>query len=103
MGLKYLKRFNQVKLSGICSCYDPGTRAKACANGAIKAFPPIDNLSVCDGYVVAVPIPNLTKVCTSLLKFKKHIFSEKTLCLSFDNFGLLKKSGGAEYIFVMHK
>ena len=47
MGLKYLKRFNQVKLSGICSRYDPGTRTKACANGAIKAFPQIDNLPVC--------------------------------------------------------
>ena len=47
---------------------------------------------------MAVPISNLTKACTSLLKFKKPIFSEKTLCLSFDDFDLLKKLGGAKHI-----
>jgi hypothetical protein len=78
-------------------------RSKAQACGALKVFPEITDLPDCDGYVVAVPIPDLTKVCASLLKYKKPIFSEKTLCLSLEDFQLLNNSGGSDYIFAMHK
>jgi predicted dehydrogenase len=82
---------------------DSQARSKAQACGASKVFSEITNLPDCDGYVVAVPIPDLTKVCASLLKYKKPIFSEKTLCLSLEDFQLLNNSGGSDYIFAMHK
>jgi predicted dehydrogenase len=53
--------------------------------------------------VVAVPIPDLTKECACLLKFKKPVFSEKTLCLSMNDYNLLNSLGGSDYIFAMHK
>ncbi len=78
-------------------------RSRAAANGAQQVFSKTDDLPVCDGYVVAVPIPDLTKETAGLLRFKKPIFSEKTLCLSMEDFNLLKNSGGLEYVFCMHK
>lgn len=82
---------------------DSRARSKASANGAAKAFSETDELPGCDGYVVAVPIPDLTRTCAALLKHKKPIFSEKTLCLSLNDFNLLNGLGGSDYIFVMHK
>jgi predicted dehydrogenase len=73
------------------------------ANGASEVFSLIADLPDCDAYVVAVPIPDLTKVCAVLLKYKKPIFSEKTLCLSLEDFHLLNNSGGSDYVFAMHK
>lgn len=78
-------------------------RSKAQACGALKVSPEITDLPDCDGYVVAVPIPDLTKVCAALLKYKKPIFSEKTLCLSLEDYQLLNNSGGSDYIYAMHK
>ena len=82
---------------------DGQARSKASDNGAAKTFSNTDDLPECDGYLVAVPIPDLTKTCAALLKFKKPIFSEKTLCRSINDFNLLKGMGGSDYIFVMHK
>ena len=82
---------------------DLNARTKASTKGAWGVFSTINDLPPCDGYVVAVPIPELTRECAKLLTFKKPVFSEKTLCLSLDDFDLLKKSGGSDYIFVMHK
>lgn len=78
-------------------------RSRARANGARQAYSEASDLPVCDGYVVAVPIPDLTKETAGLLRFKKPIFSEKTLCLSIEDFNLLKNLGGLEYVFCMHK
>lgn len=90
-----------------CTVYiadtDKNSRSQALAKGADKAFASIERLPGCDGYVVAVPIPDLTPVCAALLKYKKPIFSEKTLCLSLEDYHLLNKLGGSDYIFVMHK
>jgi predicted dehydrogenase len=90
-----------------CAVYvvdiDSQTQRRACEAGAVEAYGRIDQLPPCDGYVVAVPIPDLTNECAALLKFKKPVFSEKTLCLSMDDYNLLKKSGGSKYIFAMHK
>jgi predicted dehydrogenase len=90
-----------------CTVYvvdiDSKARHRACEMGAAGVYDHIDPLPPCDGYVVAVLIPDLTKECTALLKFKKPIFSEKTLCLSMDDYNLLKKSGGSKYLFAMHK
>src|SRR4030042_5155800 len=61
---------------------DSRARMQASGNGALKVFSSIDDLPACDGYVVAVPIPDLTKVSARLLEFSKPIFAEKTLCLS---------------------
>jgi predicted dehydrogenase len=82
---------------------DSRARLKASENGAIAAFPQINNLPACDAYVVSVPIPDLAKESAELLKYKKPIFAEKTLCLSMDDFRLLKNGGGSDYIFTMHK
>ena len=82
---------------------DSGARRRACELGAAEAYGRIDELPPCGGYVVAVPIPDLTKECAALLTFKKPLFSEKTLCLSMDDYNLLRKSGGSKYIFAMHK
>lgn len=78
-------------------------RLEACRKGASAAFCKIDELPICDGYVVAVPIPELTKTCGSLLQYKKPIFSEKTLCLSLDDYKFLKNLEGLNYIYAMHK
>src|SRR3972149_8609176 len=82
---------------------DPQARARASEGGAWKVFSKMDDLPICDGYVVAVPIPDLTKESAGLLKHKKPIFSEKTLCMSLEDFNLLNGLGGANYIFAMHK
>jgi predicted dehydrogenase len=78
-------------------------RAKAAEKGARKAFSQLKALPECDGFVVAVPIPDLLPTCAALLKYKKPIFSEKTLCRSEEDFKLLKAQGGADHIFAMHK
>lgn len=78
-------------------------RLKASANGASQCCSTIDQLPICDGYIVATPIPQLAKVCADLLVHKKPIFSEKTLCLSLDDYELLKNLGGSDYIYAMHK
>jgi predicted dehydrogenase len=80
-----------------------GARSRASAKGASDVYANMDDLPACDGYVVAVPIPDLTRVCHGLLKHKSPIFSEKTLCLSMEDYLLLHDSGGSEFIFVMHK
>ena len=82
---------------------DSGARRRACEMGASEAYCRPGELPPCSGYVVAVPIPDLTRECVSLLKFKKPIFSEKTLCLSMNDYSLLKRCGGSEYVFAMHK
>jgi predicted dehydrogenase len=90
-----------------CTVYvadtDPAARLRALHMGAVEVFENLDLLPSCDGYVVAVPIPDLIKVCAGLLQYRKPIFSEKTLCLSPEDFDLLNGLGGAELIFVMHK
>jgi predicted dehydrogenase len=81
----------------------PDARSRATGMGASGVHLRTDTLPACDGYVVAVPIPDLTKECARLLPYKKPIFSEKTLCLSMADFDLLNAAGGARYIFAMHK
>jgi predicted dehydrogenase len=82
---------------------DPLAAAMAVRNGAVDAFLKMSDLPECNGYVVAVPIPDLTKETFRLLQYKKPIFSEKTLCLSLSDYDRLKSSGGEKFIFVMHK
>jgi predicted dehydrogenase len=90
-----------------CNVYtvdiDSQARSRALDGGALKVFSNIVDLPACDGYIVAVHIPDLTKESASLLKYKKPIFAEKTLCLSLEDFQLLNNAGGSEYIFAMHK
>jgi len=78
-------------------------RLKALESGAASVFSCRDELPSCDGYVVAVPIPDLAKECASLLARATPIFAEKTLCLSLEDFNLLHGMGGSKYIFAMHK
>jgi len=82
---------------------DSGARIRATEGGAADVFSRWDELPDCDGYVVAVPIPSLTAVTSDLLKFKKPVFSEKTLCLSMNDCELLRERGGENYVFAMHK
>jgi predicted dehydrogenase len=82
---------------------DSGARSRASASGACDVCQHTDDLPACDGYVVAVPIPDLTRVSHGLLKYERPVFSEKTLCLSMEDFLLLDDAGGSEFIFVMHK
>ena len=82
---------------------DPLAAERAVRNGAVDAFTEITGLPVCDGYIVAVPIPDLAKETARLLKYEKPIFSEKTLCLSSSDYECLKNAGGEKFIFVMHK
>ncbi|MFA5113124.1 MAG: Gfo/Idh/MocA family oxidoreductase [Candidatus Margulisiibacteriota bacterium] len=82
---------------------DPAARDLAAELGALRAYSSVSELPACDGYVVAVPIPDLTKECARLLPQKKPIFAEKTLCLSLADYARLKSLGGAGYIFAMHK
>ena len=82
---------------------DSKARSQAIASGADKVFSSLDDLPDCDGYVVAVPIPDLINITASLLKYKKPVFSEKTLCLSMKDYELLRDMDGANYVFAMHK
>jgi predicted dehydrogenase len=84
---------------------DPSSaaRSRASDKGATEVYSRMEDLPVCDGYVVAVPIPDLTKECARLLPRKKPIFSEKTLCLSMADYSLLHDAGGSDHIFAMHK
>jgi predicted dehydrogenase len=82
---------------------DHGARLRASQMGASLVFAKVDDLPDCDGFVVAVPIPQLAKECAGLLERGKPIFSEKTLCLSMEDFNLLYSLGGSEHLFVMHK
>jgi predicted dehydrogenase len=82
---------------------DAAARMRALECGAEKVFAHAEELPVCDGYVVAVPIPDLAPVCIDLLKRKKPLFVEKTLCLSLKTADDLEKLGGNKYIFAMHK
>jgi predicted dehydrogenase len=90
-----------------CNVYvvdiDAQARSRASEMGAREVHSAIDALPLCDGYVVAVPIPDLAKKCVRLLEYKKPVFSEKTLCLSLEDYKLLQDSGGSDYIFAMHK
>ncbi len=90
-----------------CNVYvadiDAQARSRASEMGAREVHSEIGALPLCDGYVVAVPIPDLTKECAYLLKYKKPVFSEKTLCLSVEDYDFLKNAGGSDYIFAMHK
>jgi predicted dehydrogenase len=78
-------------------------RSRASAGGATEVFSKVDDLPFCDGFVVAVPIPDLAKVSASLLRHKRPVFSEKTLCLSLEDVNLLKDRGGSDFIYCMHK
>lgn len=82
---------------------NPAARNLAAELGAHRAYSSASELPACDGYVVAVPIPDLTKECARLLPQKKPIFAEKTLCLSLADYDHLKSLGGAGYVFAMHK
>ncbi|MHB1314840.1 MAG: Gfo/Idh/MocA family protein [Christensenellales bacterium] len=82
---------------------DESARQRALTLGAADICAAYTALPACDGYVVAVPIPDLSKVCAGLLPQKKPIFSEKTLCMSMEDYETLKKLGGSDYLFVMHK
>ncbi len=90
-----------------CTVYvadiDTAARLRAGNKGAAGVFDNLDLLPSCDGYVVAVPIPDLAKVCAELLQHGKPVFSEKTLCLSLGDFDFLNGLGGANQIFLMHK
>ena len=102
-GTNILRDLLALKCRVIVADIDPQARTTAIAKGAAAAFPGIAALPECDGYVVAVPIPDLTPVCADLLKHKKPIFAEKTLCRSPHDFKRLIGLGGARYIFAMHK
>lgn len=82
---------------------DPLAASTAVRNGAVDAFLKITDLPGCDGYIVAVSIPDLAKETARLLQYKKPIFSEKTLCLSLSDYEHLKNADGEKFIFVMHK
>jgi Predicted dehydrogenases and related proteins len=90
-----------------CTVYVTDINEDACLfatdAGAANVFSSFNDLPVCDGYVVAVPIPDLAPVCAGLLPRAKPVFAEKTLCLSMEDYELLKSNGGEQRIFAMHK
>ncbi len=78
-------------------------RKRANENGAAGVFSEAEELPDCNGYIVAVPIPELTPVSAGILKKGKPVFCEKTMLLSEDDFNLLSSLGGEQLIFAMHK
>lgn len=78
-------------------------RSRALEAGATQIVPRLEELPPCDGYVVAVPIPDLAGACARLLERDRPVFSEKTLCLSLEDCDRLETLGGAGRLFVMHK
>lgn len=73
------------------------------AHGAAGVVSQAASLPRCDGYVVAVSVPDLCPVCCTLLARKKPIFVEKTLCRTMEDVAKLENLGGGEYLFAMHK
>ena len=102
-GMNILRDLIQLQCKVYVADIDEQARSRANKMGAANVFSTYDELAFCDGYVVAVPIPDLAKICAGLLSNKKPVFSEKTLCLSLKDYDELKSVGGQEYIFVMHK
>lgn len=84
---------------------DPAEEARRWTldQGAAEAVQCADELPDCDGFVVAVPIPDLAPECARLLARRKPIFAEKTLCLSLQAADELSRLGGDAYLFAMHK
>lgn len=78
-------------------------RRGALEQGATAAYPCAEELPDCDGFVVAVPIPDLAPQCARLLARRKPVFAEKSLCLSPEAADELESLGGAELLFAMHK
>jgi predicted dehydrogenase len=102
-GKNVLRDLNSLGCQVYVADIDHQARSRAVASGARQAVLNVDDLPLCDGYVVAVPIPDLTTETARLLRLKRPIFAEKTLCLSEQDISLLKNSGGSDYIFCMHK
>ncbi len=81
----------------------PGARARALQRGAAEVFDDLEALPNCDGFVVAVPIPDLAPICARLIPRGCPIFAEKTLCTSLEALADLESRGGSKLIYVMHK
>lgn len=90
-----------------CTVYvadiNPDVCKIALGMGAQNVFPVIDEFPECDGYVLAVPIPDLGPICARLLERKKPVFAEKTLLQSLQMADDLEKLGANDYVFAMHK
>lgn len=82
---------------------DHRARERALSQGATGVFVRAQDLPECEGYVVAVPIPDLASVSATLLTRGKPVFSEKTLCLSLESADRLAALGGDRLQFAMHK
>lgn len=82
---------------------DPAARQRALGLGAAAAYSDLTELPDVAGFVVAVPIPDLTPVTAALLPRGKPVFAEKTLCRSLADYHLLRSLPGSGQIFAMHK
>ncbi len=102
-GKNILRDLLELKAKVFVADVAESARDYALQNGAAGVFASVEELPECDGYVVAVTISKLSRVCLSLLKHRKPIFAEKPLCTSLDDFEILKKHDGSDYIFMMHK
>jgi len=78
-------------------------RDLALEHGAASVYDDASGLPDCDGYVVAVPIPDLTPVSVQLLSRDKPVFCEKTLILNGKDHDRLREAGGGRNLFAMHK
>jgi predicted dehydrogenase len=83
--------------------FAPGARAYALQHGAAGAHDALESLPPCQGFVVAVPIPDLAPVCAQLIPHGRPIFAEKTLCTSMEAVADLEARGGRDLIYAMHK
>ena len=81
----------------------PDARNQALLGGASTTTDDLGRLPACDGYVVAVPIPDLAPVCEALLPRGKPVFAEKTLATSLQALRRLEDLGGQGLLFAMHK
>lgn len=102
-GSKILRDLLHLNCGVLVADIDGDARRLASEMGARATFSKADDLPDCDGYVVAVLIPDLCEVSAGLLRRGKPIFAEKTLCTSIDDYDYLKSLGGKELIFPMHK
>jgi predicted dehydrogenase len=102
-GSKILRDLLHLDCEVLVADTDADARHLASEMGASATFPKAADLPDCDGYVVAVLIPDLCGVSAGLLKRGKPIFAEKTLCTSMTDYDYLKSLGGKEFIFPMHK
>lgn len=102
-GRNILRDLLSLGCSVVVADVNPVNRHEALALGAERVYENSDETPLCNGYVLATPIPILSTEAKRLLSRGAPIFSEKTLCPTVGHAEELASAGAVGQVFVMHK